>query len=360
VAGKSTVGRLACYNVLLAVLPCLFVPMDFRPFFIVALALGGVGCSSSSIGTAAGSYNSPCHGPGCDTAGSGGASTIDADAASSPATNVRQDVDAGSRWSALCGPVTGGCVPGADDDSCTVSAGQVAPKTADAGAGAMWNVASDAGAELTCRIRQTSDGINIERVCESAGSVAPGSACMSALDCAAGSTCVSDNLALVCRQYCCDSPDSCPSGTYCTKRTTHLSSAPNAKEVAGAEVPVCVPADNCNLNENYPCPNGQSCNCTGDNACMVVRGGGLTACAKPGTKIVGCSDLAGVELCPAGYVCSNSTATCVKLCQLGTTKAPNGSTDSTSGCTTGTSCQGSNDVPSGWGICNNLPLIIVN
>jgi hypothetical protein len=308
----------------------------------------GACSSSSSTASSAPASTYTCHGPGCVT--STGGVTSDA---STSVIAVTPTPDAGSDWSKFCGPRNSTCLPGSADDACaeygtTPDAGGAV----DAGTSEDADGGHDAGPGYTCRIRLTSaNSSTIALVCERAGALAPGSSCVETTDCSAGSTCVSDVLVPVCRQYCCDSPDSCPAGTYCTTRNTYVSSPPGASYVTDATVPVCVPADNCNLSDVYPCPTGQTCMCPSNEACMVVRSGGLTTCITPSSagKDAYCKDEAGVNLCAAGYVCSYSTFACLKLCKLGV---------SASDCPTGTSCQASNDVPSGWGVCGNQALLI--
>jgi len=320
----------------------------------LTLWVGGCTSGSTNASTAAPSSYS-CHGPGCiSTGGAPSSNVVDA----STVIEAKPAQDAGSDWSNLwCGPRTSTCLPGSADDAC---AEDLAPPDAgsavDAGTAHGADAGHDAGSGYTCRIRLTSpNSTTIALVCESAGALAPGSSCVATTDCAAGSTCVSDVLVPVCRQYCCDGPDSCPAGTYCTTRNTYVSSAPGASYVTDATVPVCVPADNCNLSDPFPCPSGQKCMCPSNEACMVVRSGGLTTCITPPSSAgqdAYCKGEAGVYLCSAGYVCSYSTFACLKLCKLGVSNQTAGD------CITGTSCQASNDVPSGWGVCGNQALLI--
>jgi len=329
---------------------------------ISTLTLWVGGCTSG--GTAA-STSAPssysCHGPGCTS--TGGATSSNGADASTAVITVTPTQDAGSDWSTLCGPRTGTCLPGSAEDACAeFSARPDAGKVVDSGTAEAADGGPDAGSGYTCRIRLTSpNSSTIALVCESAGALAPGSSCVETTDCAVGSTCVSDVLVPVCRQYCCDGPDSCPAGTYCTNRNTYVSSAPGASYVTDATVPVCVPADNCNLSDPYPCPTDQKCMCPSNEACMVVRSGGLTTCITPPSSAAQdshCKGESGVNLCSAGYVCSYSTFSCLKLCKLGASTKSTSPDQATSDCTTGTSCQASNDVPSGWGVCGNQALLI--
>lgn len=93
---------------------------------------------------------------------------------------------------------------------------------------------------------------------------------------------------------------------------------------------------------------------------MVVRSGGLTTCITPSSsgRDEHCKGESGVNLCAAGYVCSYSTFACLKLCKLGVPPKSTSIDQTASDCPTGTSCQASNDVPSGWGVCGNQALLI--
>ena len=326
----------------------------------LTLCVGGCASGTNANNAAPSSYS--CHGPGCVTS-TGGVTSFNPSDASTASITVTPTQDAGSDWSTLCGPRTGTCLPGNADDACAeYSAQPDAGKVVDSGTTQAYDGGPDAGSGYTCRIHLTSpNSSTIALVCESAGRLAPSSSCVDTTDCAAGSTCVSDVLVPVCRQYCCDGPDSCPAGTYCTTRKTYVSSAPSASYVADATVPVCVPADNCNLSDPFPCPTGQKCMCSGDEACMVVRSGGLTTCITPPSSTgqdAHCKGESGVNLCSAGYVCSYSTFACLKLCKLGGSANSTGADQTAGDCTTGTSCQASNDVPSGWGVCGNQALLI--
>jgi hypothetical protein len=109
-------------------------------------------------------------------------------------------------------------------------------------------------------------------------------------------------------------------------------------------VPVCVAADDCDLGEPYPCPEGRDCQCPDGKACLVVRSGedgtateglGMTACVEPGEGEAG-------DECPCavGHVCSKATAKCLALCSTVAPDAP---------CSA--HCQASSELPLGWGVC---------
>jgi hypothetical protein len=315
---------------------------------LTILALGGFGCSMSSGADSAGSSTGPSC-PGCGNsagAGNAGASNL------SVSIIKASDVDAGTSWSPLCGPQSAGCLPDPDAGACNdlpvPSAGM--DSSTDGGMQGDSGTTMDQGLKLTCRIRTVADSYAIERACEGAGKGNSGDPCLSPVDCGSGLTCVIEGLAVLCRPYCCADPESCPSNSYCTTRTTQVNRDPF---VAGPNVPVCSVADNCPLSDPYPCSQNQNCTCPSGKACMVVRMHGLTACTKPGSGTQG-------EYCPcaAGFVCSDTTFTCLRLCQPGNSNTPTAATSQSTTCDAGTSCQASNDVPSGWGVCSDVPMLI--
>ena len=313
-----------------------------KPVFIIALTTSLCACSSSSNSTT-GASPSPCYGPGCyNSSSNGGASS---NGGSSSGTIVA-DASIPASWSLLCGSEDAGCLPDSDAGGCDdITDGVASTGYGDAGTGTVADgSASDSSSSLACRIRSVSG--SIAHVCEPAGMGKTGAPCRMPADCAKGLTCVTEGLATLCRPYCCGDSESCPSKTYCTSLSTLVD---RDSWLLGSEVPVCTAAENCPLSEPYPCPQGQNCTCPTGKACMIVRRQGLTACVKPGTSIQG-----GLCPCAAGYVCSNTTFTCLKLCQL--TSSANAQTSSQ--CSTGNSCQASNDVPTDWGVCNDLPLIV--
>ena len=114
---------------------------------------------------------------------------------------------------------------------------------------------------------------------------------------------------------------------------------PGAK--AKLEVPVCMPVVNCSLSEP-PCAEGATCSCPVGSACVVVGADRTTSCVKTSTLPPEGQGEAGMECpCAWGYVCSQATHACVKLCQV---MAP--ATDCE-----GARCQPSNALPDGWGTC---------
>jgi len=306
--------------------------------FVIACAAADLsGCSSSSSSSLAAR---PCYGPGCVAAG--GAK----DAATSVVENTEADA---STWSPLCGPRSLGCLPDSDAGACQDVYSGASPSEGDAGIGALIDGGSPqaSSATLTCRIFSLPDAI--VRACDRAGSGAMGAPCRNTTDCGNGYTCVAEGSASLCRPYCCADAESCPSSTYCSPRSTVVARDGDTWTL-GSDVPVCTPAENCPLADPFPCPQGKNCTCPVGKACMIVRRHGLTACVVPGGGHQG-------EFCPcdAGYVCSNATFTCLQLCQL----SSNSDTSQTSSqCSSGATCQASNDVPLDWGVCNVVPLLI--
>ena len=322
--------------------------------WLIAILFGSafwwVACGSSNSGVdTGGGATLPCNGSQCndgDAGATGGSPGVDG----TTLVIAHTVEDAGTTWSPLCGPINGGCLPDPDAGSCAEVNASDADGGADVTATADGGSDDAAPVELTCRIRPVADSSAIERACEGAGPGKSGDPCQTTVDCGSGLTCVAEDLAGLCRPYCCADPESCPSNSYCTTRSTLINRDP---WVLGSDVPVCSVAENCPLTDPYPCPQDQNCTCPAGKACMVVRRQGLTACVKPGTGQQG-------DYCPcaAGYVCSNATFTCLKLCLLSQANAPNNQTSPDSPCTTGTSCQASNDVPPDWGVCSDVPLLI--
>lgn len=169
--------------------------------------------------------------------------------------------------------------------------------------------------------------------CAPAGPGGIDSPCLGGSDCQPGLGCVG-KVAGRCRPYCCDHA-ACGSfmGTHCSAEP--LLGVPASGGEARA-APVCVPAVQCSLAEEYPCRNDNACTCLEGTACMVVSDEGTTSCVAPGDGKVG-------EACPCsfGHVCSKATNECVKLCQ---TAAPGDD------CGSGR-CQATPALPIGWGVC---------
>lgn len=191
--------------------------------------------------------------------------------------------------------------------------------------------------------------------CEPAGHGTEHDPCVDSSDCAPGYGCVLDGAAGECRHFCC-AGDCCNpggsagdagdggcdpdlAGTFCAQRPLKTDSTNTGTGQPQQLAPVCVPADNCNLAEPYPCtaPDPADCTCPDPGtACMVV-GNGLTSCIPPpGTGKAG-------DPCPCawGHVCSQATKTCLKICSL---------TAADPGCGTG-KCQASKQMPEYFGVC---------
>jgi hypothetical protein len=173
--------------------------------------------------------------------------------------------------------------------------------------------------------------------CLPAGNGIEGDPCFSGGDCRAGLACVGEGPGQ-CRPYCCSGNGACRDRTHCSPEPLL---APSAK--ATLEVPVCMPVVNCSLAEP-PCMEGEgtTCSCPVGSACVVVGSDGTTSCVNTqslpppdeGTEGLPCP-------CGWGFVCSQASNTCVKLCQTG---APDAYCE-------GARCQPGTTLPLGWGTC---------
>lgn len=251
-----------------------------------------------------------CVGPACavEDAGAGGAQSV-VDVAVPEAAAAGSS---GEEPNELCGPGgTGSCDPD-DPVSCPGDA-----------------------AALGCTVQAGRDGP--QATCTPAGTGQTNAPCQSAADCAAGYACVGEGAGQ-CQPYCCAGNDRCSEhGTYCAERPLYQPSG--TQDAAPLSVPVCVAADNCvNLLAPYPCTADRqgTCPCPTETVCTVVRSDATTACVKPGTGQAG-------EGCPCapGFVCSESTSTCLRLCDTASAAAP---------CDVGR-CQHSSALPEGFGVC---------
>ncbi len=175
----------------------------------------------------------------------------------------------------------------------------------------------------------------LSRQCVAAGTGNENAPCFSAGDCAPGFACVTAGDAGRCLPYCCDQNSNCTSGTYCAEQPLRRGAA-DASSADQPRVPVCVPADACSLEEQFPCPAGSDCRCKGDTACMVVRNDATTTCLKPGAGQQG-------DACPCAWnhVCSSGTNQCVKICHTDPTKNDCGTQK----------CQASSELPPNFGVC---------
>lgn len=308
----------------------------------ILLLLGALplaGALSSAACTAVDEQSSPdggqCIGPSCGPSDAGYEQTI---------IDVPQpdtSTDAGPpQANPLCGAAL--CVPD-DPTACGASAptGDAgSPDDASADVSLADGQSADGGAPeagasepvLGCGVTRAPGG-SPEADCVPSGDGDEGAPCVSSADCRPGHACVGESANTgQCRSYCCVDPASCGKGTFCAERPL--------KEGSGVgtalKVPVCVPADNCSLDEPYPCPPNKQCKCKEGTACAVVKDDQTTSCVPPGTG-------RGGDPCPcaAGYVCSKSSTTCLKLC----------STDgATNDCGSGT-CQSVAYLPAGFGVC---------
>jgi hypothetical protein len=200
-----------------------------------------------------------------------------------------------------------------------------------AGAGTSGSAGMDGGlARYSCQVGVRRSEPHASCVLSGAGEIdAP---CLRGSDCQPSLACVG-NVAGRCRPYCCDHT-ACGAvpGTHCAAEP--LLGVPEIDGEAPT-APVCVPAAECSLAQDYPCK-GTGCTCPEDTACMVVSDEGKTSCVVPGDGSAG-------QACPCqwGHVCSKATNECVKLCQ---TAAPGDD------CGSGR-CQAAPVLPPGWGVC---------
>lgn len=171
--------------------------------------------------------------------------------------------------------------------------------------------------------------------CLPAGNGLEGDPCFSGADCRGGLACVGTGPGQ-CRPYCCSGNGACRDRTHCSPEPLL---APGAKTTL--EVPVCMPVVNCSLAEP-PCMEGASCSCPVGSACVVVGSDGTTSCVNT-SSLPTSPDGEDGKPCPCGwgFVCSQASDTCVKLCQTG---APDLYCD-------GARCQPGTNLPLGWGTC---------
>jgi hypothetical protein len=229
------------------------------------------------------------------------------------------------------------------------AADRVALESAGAGGSAGAKGVAGSGGEggmqtsqFSCQVlREVGAARSAVAACAPAGTGQINDPCLSSSDCGwddqrGALGCVGDAHSGLCQPYCCRGNDSCGEGSYCAERPLRdaLTNAGSAGTPT-VMIPVCVPAENCDLATPYPCPSGKACACGKGSACLVVRADGTTTCAVPGKGVAG-------DACPCawGYVCSLATDQCLKLCY----------TRDSGGCGDG-ACQSSADLPDGWGVC---------
>lgn len=328
--------------------PLRFIVRVALPAAAIA-ALGGACGSSDSSGASAGG---PCVGPQCSSTDGGDRDHQILDVAVPDAT---PDQEAGAPlFSALCGSQ---CLPddtaacagfqpeaGAAPDAGTSDAGDDADDDAgDAAKDANYAPpeagSPDAGQApppvYACHVRRS--GAGARGMCEAAGTGMANAPCVSSADCAPGLGCVGEGSAGQCREFCCKTGGcDADAGSFCGQRPLR-----DDADQGGAPlmVPVCVPADNCNLAEAYPCTasNPDECTCKDPTTACIVVGNGITACVTPpGSGKAG-------DACPCawGHVCSQATQKCLKICSL---------TAADPGCGAG-KCQASKEMPDGFGVC---------
>ncbi len=293
-------------------------------------------CSSSDAGGSDAAAAS-CLGPSCESPGDASTGDYTADVGTLDAEPSRE-----TPVSPLCGL---GCNPdktGAENECSAEGSG--AADESDAGAGGSTGDAvappnEDESPERGCQVSQV-EGAPVAE-CADAGVKLDGEQCVDSSDCAPGFACVrkdADDLEPArCRRFCCQGLDSCEAaGTYCAERI--LVGDADPEDADPLSVPVCVRGDNCSLAEPYPCTadSQMDCRCPEGTACTAVRADGTTACLPPGDGVAG-------DPCPCapGYVCSESTQTCLRLCQTNSTNNE---------CDLGR-CQFSAALPEPFGVC---------
>jgi hypothetical protein len=202
------------------------------------------------------------------------------------------------------------------------------------------NPSGSAGEPFACQVSADSNG-NASHKCVRSGKGHDGAPCSSTADCRAGFACVGETGAGECRAYCC-AMDENPCGaaqdgstgtSFCGERLLL-----EPERTPTLRVPVCVPPEQCRLDEDYPCVDRSSgCKCSADLACTVVAG--TTGCVKPGTGTVG-------DACPCawGYYCSSQNQ-CMKVCKT--------AEEGVSSCAPG-KCQATAGFPDGFGVCIGL------
>ncbi|MCC6900935.1 MAG: hypothetical protein IT377_18300 [Polyangiaceae bacterium] len=286
--------------------------------FGVFAALSGASCSSVDSQEAAGGGGG-CIGPACNPEDAGRDQIV----ADVPTPDAAVDGQPPTT-NALCGT---GCLP--DDPNPVECDPTDASASPDASADADPDGATSPAPKQGCGVSLVAG--NPVSACQPAGAGQAGAPCAGAADCAPGLACVTEGTTGVCRPYCCEAATSCGAATFCAVRPLAVGSGQPP-----LAVPVCVPADDCSLDEPYPCPPNKQCKCKPGTACALVKDDGTTSCVVPGNGRSG-------DKCPcaAGFVCSKTTSTCFKLCST-TTATPD--------CGTG-KCLVVAGLPEGFGVC---------
>jgi hypothetical protein len=287
-------------------------------------------CSSPDNALACLNYRPPTDAPG--SGGAGG------EAGEGGAAGANAAGDAGQGQGGSPNDPSGG--EGGQAQGGAPQGGQSFGGVQSGGAGEGGDSSVEPPARYGCQVARV--GNQPERQCQLAGDGAVNAPCFSAADCQAGLACVSGGEAGRCLRYCCAGDGMCGAGTYCADQPLRkLSSDTSTSEAP--RVPVCVPADDCSLEDKFPCPDGAECRCKGDTACVVVRADGTTTCRVPGTGLQGdsCGGGVGTAPCAWNHVCSSVTQKCVKICHLDPAKdecAPQ-------------KCQASSELPQNFGVC---------
>ncbi len=314
---------------------------SFALFSVVVLTALLVGSCSGSSGSSADAA-SACLSVDCG----------DTSSAGRPSSHLSLDAGTAGKGAAasfnlLCGAPTTGCDPDSAE-SCSLSTASASGGVASSGgasgsagaAGAGGASASTGGlvgggvsdpvpSTGACRV-QRRGSVTVAN-CGRSGTGRAGQPCVSSADCAGGLACVDEGGIGQCRAYCCKGSQGCGGKDFCDVRVARAAEA----DLEHLLVPVCVESDNCQLGDVAACS-------VEGRVCSVVGPQGATSCVTPGSGTVG-------KPCPCaeGFVCSESTGTCLQLCPL---------TGAVNRCSPG-ACQSSSGLPMGWGLCvAELPL----
>lgn len=281
--------------------------------------------------SACASYVPPTPDAGTGGASSGGSAT---DASAAQAGESEAGGAAGASEANIGAGGMSGAGPGGENAGGAAGEGGAKGNAGESGATGTGGVTSPPSM-YGCQVQRVADTAAVVAACAAVGAGVSGSPCLSSSDCAAGLGCVGDANSGLCQRYCCGTDDTCAAGSYCTERPLRDALTNSSSTAPALSIPVCVPAQNCDLGAPYPCPKGTSCTCAEGTACLVVRANGTTTCATPGAGKVG-------EACPCawGEVCSAATKKCLALCY----------TRGSETCADGV-CQASAELPDGWGVC---------